>query len=159
MEITSGAMVRIATRHTDTGADGGLAMARVTVVNDNPDFLELVHDILEDDRFDATTIDGDRGDALEAIRASRPDILMIDLRMGSDELHGWDIAQQVRHEPEFDGLPVLVCSADLMALERLEGDLEVMRHVGTLVKPFGVDELTAALDRLLAGADPAPQAT
>lgn len=134
-------------------------MARVTVVNDNPAFLELVHDILEDDRFDATTIDGDRDDALDAIRASRPEILMIDLRMGSDELHGWDIAQAVRAEPAFDGLPVLVCSADVMALSRLEEDLDATLHVGTLVKPFGVDELTGALDRLLSGADPAPRAT
>ena len=30
-------------------------MARVTVVNDNPEFLALVHDILEDDRYEATT--------------------------------------------------------------------------------------------------------
>lgn len=27
-------------------------MARVTVVNDNPEFLELVRDILESDRYD-----------------------------------------------------------------------------------------------------------
>lgn len=134
-------------------------MARVTVVNDNPDFLELMHDILEDDRYDATTIDGDRADALDLIRDSRPDLLMIDLRMGSDMLHGWDIAQQVRAAPEFDGLPVLICSGDVPALKSLEADLEGALHVGTLVKPFGVDELTDTLDRLLAGADPAPQAT
>lgn len=133
-------------------------MARVTIVNDNPDFLELVHDILEDDRFEATAIDGDRRDALEAIKASRPDVLMIDLRMGSDELKGWSIAQEVRTKPEFEGLPVLLCSADVPALKHLENDLEADRHVGTLVKPFGVDELTAALDRLLAGADPVARA-
>jgi len=134
-------------------------MARVTVVNDNPAFLELVHDILEDDRFEATAIDGDKADALEAIRASRPDILMIDLRMGMDELHGWDIAQRVRAEPDFEGLPVLVCSADVLALKRLEDDLETNLHVGTLLKPFSIDDLTAALERLLTGAGPGTRAT
>ena len=127
-------------------------MARVTVVNDNPDFLELVRDILEDDRFDTVTIDGDRDDALEAISASRPDVLMIDLRMGSDELHGWDVAQRVRANAEFTGLPVLLCSADVGALKKLEADLDDWRDVATLVKPFGVDELTATLDHLLAEA-------
>ena len=134
-------------------------MARVTVVNDNPAFLELVHDILEDDRFEATAIDGDKADALEAIRASRPDILMIDLRMGMDELHGWDIAQRVRAEPDFEGLPVLVCSADVLALKRLEDDLETNLHVGTLLKPFSIDDLTAALERLLTDAGPGTRAT
>jgi CheY-like chemotaxis protein len=129
-------------------------MARVTVVNDNPEFLDLVRDILEDDRYETTTIDGDRPDAIAAIRASRPDLLMIDLRLGSDGLHGWNIAQQVRAEPAFDGLPVLVCSADVQALNALEGDLEGDSHVGQLVKPFSIDELTAAVDALLAEAAP-----
>ena len=125
-------------------------MARVTVVNDNPEFLDLVRDILEDDRYATTTIDGDRADALEAIRESRPDVLMIDLRMGADGLHGWDIAQQVRAEPDFDGLPVLICSADAMALTALEVDLEGLQHVDTLVKPFSIDDLSVAIDGLLA---------
>ncbi len=129
-------------------------MARVTVVNDNPEFLDLVHDILEDDRYETITIDGDRSDALDAIRASRPDLLMIDLRMGSDGLHGWDIAQQVRADSAFDGLPVLICSADVQALNELEGDLEGDSRVGRLIKPFSIDELIAAIDGLLAEAAP-----
>ncbi|MBA2634015.1 MAG: response regulator [Chloroflexi bacterium] len=125
-------------------------MARVTVVNDNPEFLALVREILEDDRYDTITIDGDRADALDAIRASRPDLLMIDLRMGAEGIHGWDIAQQVRAEPAFDGLPVLICSADAPALKALETDLAGMPHVDSLVKPFSIDELIAAIDSLLA---------
>lgn len=130
-------------------------MTRITVVNDHPEFLDLVHDILEGDRYNTVTIDGDREDALDSIRASRPDLLMIDLRMGSDELHGWDIAQQVRTDPNFDGLPILICSADLQALEALEQDLEVTRNVRKLEKPFRIDDLTDAIDGLLAEAAPA----
>ena len=129
-------------------------MVRVTVVNDNPEFLELVHDILEDERYEAITIDGDRDDALDAVRASRPDLLMIDLRMGSDELHGWDIAQQIRAEPDLDGLPVLVCSADIQALKAIEEDLGDTQRVAALTKPFSIDDLMAAVDRLLAEAAP-----
>jgi len=129
-------------------------MARVTVVNDNAEFLALVRDILEDDRYDTTTIDGDRPDALDLIRASRPDLLMIDLRMGLEGLHGWDVAQQVRADPAFDGLPVLICSADAPALKELEEDLAGDQHVASLAKPFSIDDLTGAIDALLAEAAP-----
>jgi CheY-like chemotaxis protein len=127
-------------------------VARITVVNDNPEFLDLVHDILEDDRYEATTIDGDRQDALELIRASRPDLLMIDIRMGTDTLHGWRVAQELRTDPRFDRLPVLVCSGDMAALEEIADDLDEQRHIRTLAKPFSVDELTQTVDELLADA-------
>jgi CheY-like chemotaxis protein len=127
-------------------------MARVTIVNDNPDFLELVHDILEDDRYEATTVDGDRPDALDQVRASRPDVLMIDIRLGTDTLHGWRVAQEIRRDPRFTGLPILVCSGDLLALEEVADDLQQQRYVRTLAKPFTIDDLTGAVDELLADA-------
>ena len=124
-------------------------MARVTVVNDTPDFLELVGDILEGDRYETTLIDGDRDDALQLIKASRPDLLMIDLRLGTEGLSGWEIAQQVRRGAEFAGLPILICSADIQAMGQLEVDLADDRRVATLRKPFEIDELTETIDRLL----------
>lgn len=127
-------------------------MARITVVNDNPDFLALVADILETDEYVTTLLDGDMPDALERVRASNPDVLMIDLRMGSDRLHGWEIAQEVRSDPALAGLPVLVCSADLEGLKSIQDDLDESRNVATLVKPFDIDHLTAAIEQLVAGA-------
>ena len=125
-------------------------MARVTVVNDNPEFLELIREILESDRFEATTIDGDQADALDRIRASRPDVLMIDLRLGRDGLHGWRVAQEVRRDPELDGVPILVCSGDVFALRDIEADLATSKHVAALEKPFSIDQLTDTIDELLA---------
>ena len=121
---------------------------RVTVVNDNPEFLALVHDILADERIPTVLIDGDHPDALERIRASRPEILMIDLRMGSDELHGWDIAQEVRRDAELSETPILVCSADAATLAQIQDQLDDTRRVGTLTKPFSIDHLLEAIEQL-----------
>jgi CheY-like chemotaxis protein len=118
-----------------------MKMARVTVVNDNAEFLDLVHDILEGDRYDTTLVDGDRPDAVDTIRSSRPDLLMIDVRLGVEGDHGWEIAEEVRSEPQFDALPVLLCS------------LAETRRVATLAKPFTIDSLEEAIEKLLA--DPA----
>ncbi len=131
-------------------------MARVTVVNDNAEFLDLVHDILEGDRYETTLIDGDRPDTIDLIRSSKPDLLMIDVRLGVEGDHGWEIAQEVRAHPEFAGIPVLLCSADPPALRAIEEGLEQEHNVATLEKPFSIDQLTDAIDDLLA--DPAIRA-
>jgi CheY-like chemotaxis protein len=125
-------------------------MARITVVNNSPEFLELVRDILESDRYEATTIDADQPEALDRIRASSPDLLMIDLRLGEAGSAGWDLARQLRSESDFARLPILICSGDLAALDEIEPDATDNPRVETLAKPFGIDELTDAIDRLLA---------
>lgn len=124
-------------------------MARVTVVNDNPEFLELMGEILESERYDTTTIDGDAPDMPERIRASRPDVLVLDLRMGTSGLHGWGVAKDLRRAGEFQNLPVLICSADLQALEEVEGELKTQPAVAVLQKPFGIDQLTERIEALL----------
>lgn len=126
-------------------------MARITIVNDTPEFLDLVEDILEGDRYDTITIDGDNPDALELIQASRPDLLMIDIRLGVEGDHGWQIAQQVRRALGLEGLPVLLCAPDPSALTEIEEDLEQSRRVGTITKPFTLDQLVDAIENLLAG--------
>jgi CheY-like chemotaxis protein len=125
---------------------------RVTVVNDNPEFLELVRDILEGDDYATTTIDGDLDGALERVIESRPDLVILDLRLGTDELHGWDIGQELRREPSFEALPMIICSADVLALQALADDLADTKQVRALTKPFTIAELNATIDGLLAEA-------
>ncbi|HET8571590.1 MAG TPA: response regulator [Candidatus Limnocylindria bacterium] len=127
-------------------------MPRITVVNDNPDFLELVGEILTDERHTVTLIDGDRDDALVHVKESNPELLIIDLRMGSDELHGWHMAMQVRADDDLVSIPILVCSADQRALGEVGDKLETTHLVERLQKPFAIDELIAKIDELLAAA-------
>lgn len=125
-------------------------MARITVVNDNPEFLALMEEVLEDERYETTTIDGDRDDALDLVRGSRPELLILDLRLSSEGLRGWDLAQEIRRDRRFEDLPVLLCSADLQALRDIEEQLKGHHAVEVLPKPFGIDHLTGSVDRLLA---------
>jgi CheY-like chemotaxis protein len=123
---------------------------RITVVNHNAEFLELLRDILNDERYVTTCIDADVEDEVARIVESRPDLLVIDLRMSSGGNHGWDIAQQIRREPALDGLPVLICSGDILALQELADELAGVQLVQTLAKPFEIADLTATIDQLLA---------
>ena len=131
------------------------ARPRITVVNDNPEFLDLMHDILEDERYPTTLIDGDQPGALDAILASDPELVIIDLRLGGDGLHGWNIIQGVRDTPSLKELPILVCSADLESMAAAEQELNAGKHIAAIQKPFGLDDMLAAIDRLLGTAQPA----
>lgn len=125
------------------------ASPRVTVINDNPEFLALIGDILSSDHFVATLLDEDRPDALERASRSDPDILMIDLSPGLGRLRGWDIAQALRRDPELARLPILVCSGDYYAKELLGEDAPTDTHIELLRKPFALHQLTDAIQRLL----------
>jgi len=121
----------------------------VVVVNDNPEFLDLMADVLHDERYPTTVIDGDRDDAVDLICAAVPQVLIIDLRLGKDELHGWQVLQEVRADPDLREVPTLLCSGDTVGLASIREAMAEMRRVDTLVKPFSIDELLTKLQGLL----------
>jgi CheY-like chemotaxis protein len=127
----------------------GWPVSRITVVNDSPEFLELVKDVLEDERYQTTTIDLDTPDTLERITASQPDLLIIDLRVGRSGHEGWIVARQIREQPGLDRLPILICSGDIQALAEIESVVADTPLAETLTKPFHIDQLTDAVERLL----------
>ena len=139
----------LAVRHNQVGSMNP-ERTHVVVVNDNPEFLDLMADLLHDEHYPTTVIDGDRDNAVDLIRAAVPQILIIDLRLGRDELHGLDVLREVRRDPELSELPTLICTGDKEGLNSLTSRLAEMRRVDTLLKPFSIEELMAKLEGLLA---------
>jgi CheY-like chemotaxis protein len=123
--------------------------SHIVVVNDNADFLDAMADVLHDHRYAATVVDGDRDDAIALVRAAEPDGLIIDLRLGREELHGWAVLQEIRSDPELRELPTVVCSGDVEALAGLGGAVAGMQRVATIKKPFAIDEMIATLEQVL----------
>jgi CheY-like chemotaxis protein len=115
---------------------------RITVINDNPEFLELMNALLEKNAgYDVTTIDGDLIKDIEPIRRSRPDLLVIDLRLRRDGLAGWDILLAIRRDAELAELPIILCTGDLEGLKEHAAAITQDPMVATLQKPFHVEEL------------------
>ena len=129
---------------------------RITVVNDNLEFLELMHELLaEDSGYDVTTIDGDTiHDDIEPIRLSRPELLIIDLRWRGDGLAGWDILQSIRKDADLGELPIILCTGDLQGL--VEHALEIAEDpkVETLAKPFQVKDMEKLVRQFVGKAVP-----
>ncbi len=115
-----------------------MARPTIAVVNDDPAFLELMQDLLTDERYSTILLHEGNG-AYEAIRQQRPDLVILDLRLEHPEA-GWKTLELVRLDPETTDIPVIICSADTRALRDKEGWLRD-RDVKILEKPFNLDDL------------------
>jgi DNA-binding response OmpR family regulator len=123
-----------------TGAGFGKT---IVVVNDSPELLELAEMLLRDEDFDVKVALMGTG-ALELIRMTMPDLVILDVRL--PDISGWDILQALKLDQATNGIPVLVCSAAVQELRSLEAQLLKM-GVQVLVKPFAIDTL---LDKVMA---------
>ncbi|MDQ4035558.1 MAG: response regulator [Chloroflexota bacterium] len=123
------------------------ARPRITVINDNPDFLELMRAILDEDAGYAVTLFAGDATATSEIAASDPDLIIVDLLLGGAS--GWEIVTLTRADPRFADVPVVICSADVTALKDRAEELERIGKVHVLAKPFGIDEVTELVERLI----------
>jgi CheY-like chemotaxis protein len=128
------------------------ARPRISVVNDNPDFLELMSAILDDDAgYDVTLFNGENTSIAELV-ASDPDLLIVDLVLGGAS--GWEIVTLTRAEPDLADLPIIICSADVSALRERSEELERIGNVHILEKPFSLDQITEIVERLIGRGSP-----
>jgi DNA-binding response OmpR family regulator len=131
---------------------GGTAVERgpgfgktIVVVNDSPELLELAEMLLGDEDFDVKVALKGTG-ALELIRATLPDVVILDIRL--PDVSGWDILQALKLDPNTSAIPVLVCSAAVQELRSLDAQLTRM-GVDVLIKPFAIDTLLDKVRKLI----------
>ena len=126
---------------------------RISVVNDNAEFLDLMSAILDEDAgYDVSLFKGGVVEISE-LAASDPDMIIVDLLLGGAS--GWEIVTLARSDERLAALPIIVCSADVTGLREREADLERIGNVRVLAKPFAIDELTELVERLIGRALPA----
>ncbi len=120
---------------------------RITVINDNPDFLELMRAILDEDAGYAVTVFAGEATTIGEIAASDPALIIVDLLLGGAS--GWEIVTLARADQRLADVPVVICSADVTALRDRADELERIGSVHVLAKPFGIDEVTELVERLI----------
>jgi DNA-binding response OmpR family regulator len=126
---------------------------RISVVNDNAEFLDLMAAILDEDAgYDVSLFKGEFVEISE-LAASDPDLIIVDLLLGGAS--GWEIVTLARSDQRLADVPIIVCSADVTALRDRESDLERIGNVRVLAKPFAIDEITELVERLIGRALPA----
>jgi len=120
---------------------------RISVLNDNPDFLELMSAILDEDAgYDVRLFDGQRTE-IDQLASSEPNLIIVDLLLGGAS--GWEVVTLSRANERLAEVPIIVCSADVAALRERAEELEQIGNVHVLAKPFSIDEITGLVEQLI----------
>src|SRR5262245_22732576 len=129
---------------------------RILVVEDDPDIAELVDRYLTKAGFATDRVSSGR-DAIDAIAAKTPDLLVLDLML--PHLDGLEICRRVRANEQTANIPIIMLTARAEESERIVG-LELGAD-DYLAKPFSPNELVARVRALLRRAHrgPAPERT
>lgn len=123
--------------------------AKILIVDDEPDILEIVRTSLEGGGYQVTGATTG-AEALRQLKLVRPDLVILDVML--PEIDGWEVLRRIRRDPHAVHTPVvmLTCMAE---------DTDVLRGlsygaVEYLTKPFQPEHLVASVDALLDVFDP-----
>lgn len=84
-------------------------MARILVVDDDPDFVEIMRTILLTEGYEVVTAtSGDQ--ALEQVRSARPDLILLDVMM-STILDGVNVSQELYDDADLRDIPLVMISS------------------------------------------------
>ncbi|MHB1296349.1 MAG: response regulator transcription factor [Anaerolineae bacterium] len=84
-------------------------MAKILVVDDDPDFVEATRLVLEPEGYEVISAgDGDEG--LRQVRAQQPDLMILDVIMRS-VLDGLNLSQQLANDPTHKDMPILMVTS------------------------------------------------
>ena len=115
----------------------------VLVVDDDPDILEALSEILEAEGFEIKRARNGK-EALERLQPEAPDLILLDLMM--PVMDGWEFAQRMRQrEPPIARIPLIVLSAD----RNVGSKATEIGAVGHLAKPFELNDLLEMVRRSL----------
>src|SRR5690348_15242645 len=117
---------------------------RILIVEDDPDIAHLVSRYLDKAGFQTERAATGR-DALQAIAAKLPDLLVLDLML--PHVDGLEICRLLRADSATSGLPIIMLTARAEESERIVG-LELGAD-DYLAKPFSPGELVARVRALL----------
>ena len=121
----------------------------VAVAEDDPDIAFLLETLLSDNGYRLVMTDNGP-DVLAACRDRRPDVLLLDRTMPGD-LDGMDVLRELRADPTFDAMPVVLLTA-----RSAQAEIDAALAAGAtayLVKPFALSALLELLADLLPADD------
>jgi len=118
---------------------------RVVIADDDPDIRRLVEMTVTNAGCDVT-VASDGEEALERVRDSMPDLVILDVLMPRRD--GWEVARALKSDPATREVPVMFLTSRGQEHDVLEGfDSGAVDY---MVKPFSPRELQVRVRAVLA---------
>ncbi len=110
---------------------------KVLLVDDDPDLVEMMSKVLEDDGRFEVRVAGNGFDAGMMVKEYRPDLIVLDVML--PDINGKEVCQRVRSDPNLEDVRILCISG------MIEDDkIQELRDAGAddfMHKPFDVEVL------------------
>ncbi len=123
----------------------------IFVVNNNPDFLDLLRRLLQEERYNVTTTNFVPR-TFNQIVALCPDMLIVNLT--PREFSGWDLLERLHDEALTRQIPVIVTSTNPDFLDHARRHSELYGQARYVALPFDLDALLDTITPLIGSADP-----
>jgi len=89
-----------------------MAKKRILLVDDEPDFVEILRVILEGSDYEVTVAyDGENG--LERAKRDKPDLIILDINL--PKIRGFDVCRKLKIDENFKNIPIIMLSAAFQA--------------------------------------------
>lgn len=119
-------------------------MPKVALLEDDAVMLSLLQTLLEYEGYQTVQMDGmgNVGDIISLLRRATPDIILLDVHLR--QVNGLDLLRELRKDPAFNTVRVLVASGMELSKEAaMEG------ADGFILKPYMPDDLIARIRETL----------
>lgn len=127
---------------------------RILLVDDDPDIRDALSVILENSGYRVDTAVNGRK-AMKILKKHRPDLMLLDIMM-TTETEGFDLAYQLKNDPDFQDLPIIILTSFLEKV-REQGPEQFQQILGEewpakwlFEKPVNSRKLLAKIESILA---------
>ena len=119
---------------------------RILIADDEPNIVISLEFLLRREGYEVVVATNGVA-ALDSVREQRPDLAILDVMM--PQRNGFEVCQDLRGDPEMQGLRIIMLTAKGRDTEVAKGLALGADHYMT--KPFSTRELVARVKALLAG--------
>ena len=117
-------------------------MAKIMVVDDDPQVTSLLKKYLITKKFEVTAIN-QSSKTMSTAQLFRPDLFILDLMMPPPD--GFELCRQLRADPNFSQAPILI----ITAMDISNSNATSFGANDYLPKPFNLDEIVMRINYLL----------
>ncbi|HJV14216.1 MAG TPA: response regulator [Propionibacteriaceae bacterium] len=117
---------------------------RILIADDEPNIVVSLEYLMKREGFEVT-VANDGEAALQAVASLRPDLILLDIMLPKKD--GFEVCQQIRANPEWRGVKVVMLTAKGRDTEVTKG--LALGADAYVTKPFSTKDLVAQVRKLL----------